>query len=94
LEKQVQQLDSDIASLIQKPMTNDMEDRLMTYGQLFCLLQWEPQHLGQLLELVNLKEMDGLLHFILFILFGRQNDQREEYLLLSLCQVMRVYLIR
>jgi Ras GTPase-activating-like protein IQGAP2/3 len=55
------------------------------------MLQSEPKHMAGLTRIVLLSEIDTLLQTIMFTLFGNQYDTREEYLLLSMFQVIVFY---
>lgn len=58
------------------------------YGNLFFLLQTEPQHIATLTKMVNMTEIDNLLQTVMFTLFGNQYESREEHLLLSVFQLV------
>jgi Ras GTPase-activating-like protein IQGAP2/3 len=69
-----------------------LDDRkLRLYGNLFYLLQNEPQYMATLLRLVTLDQMDNLLQIIMFTLYGNQYNSREEYLLLSMFKLVLAY---
>ena len=61
--------------------------KLQLYGNLFFLLQTEPQHIATLCRLVSLSEIDMLLQTVMFTLYGNQYESREENLLLTMFQV-------
>ncbi|KAI8358461.1 putative ras GTPase-activating protein sar1 [Choanephora cucurbitarum] len=60
--------------------------KLQLYGNLFFLLQTEPQHIATLCRLVSLSEIDMLLQTVMFTLYGNQYESREENLLLTMFQ--------
>jgi Ras GTPase-activating-like protein IQGAP2/3 len=66
--------------------------RRRLYSNLFYVLQSEPRHIAGLTRIVQLNEIDTLLQTVMFTLFGNQYETREEYLLLSMFQVL--YLTR
>ena len=71
--------------------TDSLDDRKkQLYGNLFYLLQSETRHIAGLTRVVSLAEIDTLLQTIMFTLFGNQYEIREEYLLLSMFQVLFV----
>jgi len=63
------------------------------YGNLFFLLQTEPQYIANLARLVTMAEMDTLLQTVMFTVFGNQYDSREEYLLLTVFQVFFLFFL-
>ncbi|KAL7749892.1 RasGAP protein [Sorochytrium milnesiophthora] len=64
------------------------DKRLRIYSNLFFLLQTEPKYIATLCRLVTLSEIDNLLQSVMFTLYGNQYDSREEYLLLSMFQMV------
>lgn len=63
--------------------------RVRTYAPLFFLLQSEPQYVARLCAHASLDdaERELLLQTVMFTLFGRQYEAREEHLLLAVFQV-------
>lgn len=63
--------------------------RMRTYSHLFFLLQSEPPYVASLCRSTALDdaERDLLLQTVMFTLFGRQYEAREEHLLLAVFQV-------
>ena len=57
------------------------------YGRLFFLLQTTPEYVARLTRLVSSHEIDGLLQTVMFTLYGKQYEDREEHLLLSMFDV-------
>lgn len=67
----------------------DLDERKKnSYANLFFLLQAEPRHIATLARLVTLAEIDTLLQTVMFTIYGNQYESREEYLLLSMFQVL------
>lgn len=56
------------------------------YGNLFFVLQSEPQNIAKLCRCVSMTEIDALLQTVMFTIYGNQYEQREEHLLLSMFQ--------
>ncbi|XP_031568487.1 GTPase-activating protein-like [Actinia tenebrosa] len=67
------------------------ELKCQRYGNLFYLLQTEPHYLAQLTRIVVLSEIDSLLQPVMFSLYGNQYEPREEYLLLSMFELVLKY---
>ncbi|KNE71433.1 hypothetical protein AMAG_15667 [Allomyces macrogynus ATCC 38327] len=66
-----------------------LDDRkLQLYGNLFFLLQTEPRYLATLCRVCTLDQMDALLQTVMFTVYGKQYDRREEYLLLTMFQTV------
>ncbi|PVU94892.1 hypothetical protein BB561_002199 [Smittium simulii] len=62
------------------------EQAKTVYGHLFFELQTDTSHISQLLQLSSYKELDPLIKIVVFSLFGKQYDNREEMLLLQTVQ--------
>ncbi|PVU97225.1 hypothetical protein BB559_002104 [Furculomyces boomerangus] len=58
------------------------ETQLATYGNLFFELQTKPKHIARLIESTKLSDVNLLLDTVVFTIFGKQYEQREEMLLL------------
>lgn len=63
------------------------DEKTQRYGNLLFLLQSEPRHIAHLCRLVNMNEIDSLLHCVMFTIYGNQYESREEHLLLTMFQV-------
>jgi Ras GTPase-activating-like protein IQGAP2/3 len=68
--------------------------KLQLYGNLFFLLQTEPGHIANLSRLVALSEIDTLLQTVMFTLYGNQYESREEHLLLTMFQVIKIFFLK
>ncbi|WFC94826.1 RasGAP protein [Malassezia brasiliensis] len=82
---------ADAAALAAVPRGQAPDDRhLRTYSHLFFLLQSEPQYVARLCAHASLDdaEREVLLQTVMFTLFGRQYEAREEHLLLAVFQLV------
>ncbi|EDV25310.1 uncharacterized protein TRIADDRAFT_55233 [Trichoplax adhaerens] len=70
------------------PLINDIKEK--HFSNLLHLLQTTPFYIACLTRLVSLMEIDNLLHFVMFTLFGNQNNSREEHLLLLVFEDKKV----
>lgn len=61
------------------------------YGELFLVLQTQPEYIAKLTRLVSQKGIDGLLQIVMFSLYGNQYEDREEHLLLSMFEYALTY---
>jgi Ras GTPase-activating-like protein IQGAP2/3 len=89
---------NEVASRFAEVDQDDVADELFPdrkkaelYGNLFFLLQSEPQHIAKLCQKVSMAEIDSLLQTVMFTIYGNQYEQREEHLLLSMFQAVLAY---
>lgn len=84
--------DAQLASRMLGTLDKTSRQRLSNYQELFYLLQTRPNYLAQLLFIMNQRGTNEwskkFIETVVLSLFGFAHNQREEYLLLKLFQVI------